>query len=162
MFNPKLITTSTLGIITICLIGVFTITSCNKDDNSSSNGNADAIKDIVQNGTWKITKFIDSATDETYHFTGYNFTFQTSGILTAENGTNTHQGSWSITNDDNSNDDDNYQNDLHFNINFAPTISNFEELTDDWHFISNSDTKIELIDVSGGDGSTDYLTFERN
>ena len=39
--------------------------------------------------------------------------------------------------------------------------NNFEELNDDWDVVSQSATKIELIDVSGGNGGTDYLTFER-
>lgn len=37
-----------------------------------------------------------------------------------------------------------------------------DELTDDWDIISYSATKIQLIDVSGGNGGTDYLTFEKN
>ena len=30
--------------------------------------------------------------------------------------------------------------------------ASFEDLNDDWDFISQSSTKIELIDVSGGNG----------
>ncbi|MEZ4988540.1 MAG: hypothetical protein R2795_26535 [Saprospiraceae bacterium] len=37
----------------------------------------------------------------------------------------------------------------------------FEELNEDWEIISQSDTRIELVHVSGGNGGTDYLTFER-
>jgi len=43
-------------------------------------------------------------------------------------------------------------------INFNLT-NDFEDLNDDWHFVSQSSTKIELIDISGG---TDNLTFEKN
>lgn len=39
-------------------------------------------------------------------------------------------------------------------------IEPFDELNNDWHIISFTDSKIELEDVSGGDGLTDYLTFE--
>jgi len=91
-------------------------------------------------------------------FSGYNFAFDASGTLTASKGGNIFIGTWSVT-DGKSNDDS--SNDLHVNINF--TLNNsFEELSDDWHFISYSSAKIELIDVSGGNGGTDYLTFERN
>lgn len=38
----------------------------------------------------------------------------------------------------------------------------FEELTDDWDIISQTSSKIELIDISGGNGGTDYLTFQKN
>jgi hypothetical protein len=40
--------------------------------------------------------------------------------------------------------------------------NDFEDLNDDWDIISHSPTKIELKDVSGGNGGTDYLTFENN
>jgi hypothetical protein len=79
-------------------------------------------------------------------------------VLTATNGTLTHTGIWSVT-DSNSNDDS--MDDLDFNIAFT-TPANFLELTDDWDIQSRTDTKIELIDVSGGNGGTDYLTFEKN
>ncbi len=63
----------------------------------------------VQSETFRITKFIDSRTDETNHFTGYDFTFNSSGILNANNGTNNDDGTWSITG---SNFNDDGQNDL--------------------------------------------------
>ena len=144
--------------ILACLLSLFTIVSCNKDDDNPTNNTQTTVQSIVQSGTWRITKFIDSETDETDHFTGYNFTFQSSGVLNADNGTNSYDGTWSIT-DSNSNDDS--QDDLDFNINFNLT-NDFEDLNDDWDFISQSSTKIELIDVSGGNGGTDYLTFKKN
>ena len=90
---------------------------------------------------------------------GYNFTFNNSGVLNANNGTNNYDGTWSIS--DSSSNDDNSQDDLDFNINFNIT-NNFEELNDDWDIISYSSTKIELIDTSDDNSETDYLTFEKN
>ena len=59
--------------------------------------------------------------------------------------------------DGNSSDDDD-----DFILDFAvPESSDFEDLIDDWDFISVDNTKIELRDISGGNGGTDYLTFER-
>jgi hypothetical protein len=139
-------------------LSLFTIVSCNKNDDSPNNNIQNTVQTNVQSGTWRITKFIDSGTDETNHFTGYNFTFNSSGVLNANNGTNNYNGTWSIL-DSNSSDDS--QDDLDFNLNFNLT-NNFEDLNDDWDFISQSATKIELIDVSGGNGGTDYLTYEKN
>ena len=133
------------------------VTSCKKDDDEVNNIQSE-VQANVQNGTWRITKFIDSGKDETNHFTAYNFTFHDTGILNADDGSNSFDGTWSIT-DSNSNDDS--QDDLDFNINF--NLSNdFEDLNDDWDFISQTPTKIELFDISGGNGGTDYLTFEKN
>lgn len=153
-----------LSIIMILLVG-FT-TACEKedekeDDNSKSNSQSivkSTIETNVKSGTWRISKFIDSGTDETNHFTNFNFTFSSTGVLNANNGTTDYNGTWSIT-DSNSNDDS--QDDLDFNIHFNLT-NEFQDLNDDWDFISQSATLIELIDISGGNGGIDSLTFVKN
>ena len=144
--------------ILACLFILFTIVSCNTDDDSPNNIIQAEVQSNLQSGTWRVTRFIDSGTDETNHFTGYLFTFNSSGVVNANNGTNNYVGSWSIT-DSNSADDS--QEDLDFNINFN-LIIDFEDLNDDLDFISQSSTKIELIDISGGNGGADYLTLEQN
>lgn len=144
----------------VAVFGILFLTSCEDDNNNSDEDTINQIEDNVESGTWRITKFVDSGTDETYHFTSYSFTFSSSGSITATNGSNTYTGTWSIS-DSNSNDDDDSHDDLDFNIHFNLTNA-FEELNDDWDFISQSSNKIELIDVSGGNGGTDYLTFEKN
>lgn len=135
--------------------------ACSSDDDDGSvNDNSQQIsqiEDIVESGTWHITNYVDSGQNETSDFTGYNFTFNSDGSLVASNGTNTLTGTWSIT-DDSSSDDD-----LDFNIFFpVPDTNDFEDLNDDWDIISNTSSKIELIDISGGNGGTDNLTFEKN
>ena len=134
-------------------LGLF---SCSEDDPGSELVTIQEVEGSVKSGSWKITKFIDSGKDETHHFNGYSFIFDNNGTITSTNGMNTYEGTWSIS-DSNSNDDS--PNDMDFNIYFNLT-NDFEDLNDDWDFISSSGTKIELIDVSGGNGDTDYLTFE--
>ena len=112
----------------------------------------------AQSGTWKVSKFIDSGTDETSHFSGYNFTFKYTGELNANNGSNNYNGIWSI-NDSNSND--NTLDDLEFYIQYN-LGNDFDDLSEDWKFVSQTSTQIELIHVSGGNGGTDYLTFTKN
>ena len=107
---------------------------------------------------WQVTGHY-SGTDETNHFTGYNFTFSNGGVLTATNGSNTVTGTWSVLNDDSN--DDSPSNDLDFNIGFTAP-ANFADLTDDWDIVSYSETTISLIDVSGGNGGTDTLVFTKN
>ncbi len=148
--------------ILVFLLSLGFVFSCKKDDNSPTSNTPSTIQATiqsnVQSGTWRITKFFDSGMDETSHFTGYNFTFNSASVLNATNGMNNYNGTWSIT-DSNSNDDS--QDDLNFNIYFNLT-NDFLDLNDDWDFVSQTSTKIELIDSSGGNGGTDYLTFERN
>ena len=136
----------------ICLL------SCTKEDGPQSDQVQAQIESSLESGAWRISLFEDSGDDETGHFSGYNFTFGSDGILTADNGMIQYKGSWSISD---SNSDDDSMDDLHFNISFD--VSNdFEELNEDWSIISQAGSKIELIHISGGNGGTDYLTFERN
>ena len=137
------------------LSAILLLLSCTNGD--SSDTTQTVIQNNVQSGGWKITSFIDSGNDETQHFTGYTFTFSANGTLTASNGQQTHSGSWHIS-DSNSGDDS--PDDLDFNILFNLT-NNFEDLNEDWQFISQSASRIELIHISGGNGGTDYLTFEK-
>ena len=38
----------------------------------------------------------------------------------------------------------------------------FAELTEDWDILESTSTKLRLKHTSGGDGSVDFLTFEKN
>ena len=143
--------------------------SCSSDDDAMSPTNPvlnvdqqtiAEVKTNVQIGTWRITKYMEEDRDETDHFTGFDFAFEANGTLTASDGIDTFLGTWSITDSDFSDDDEN-DDDLDFRINFN-LANDFESLNEDWHFVSRSSTKIELIDISGGDGGTDLLTFEKN
>lgn len=131
---------------------------CSDDDDTPTNVNQTQVINTVVSGNWRITNYVDSGVNETANFTGYNFTFASNNVLTAVGNGLTTSGTWSVT-DSNSNDDT--LNDLDFNIAFT-TPANFVDLTDDWDIVSRTDTKIQLIDVSGGNGGTDYLTFEKN
>jgi len=131
--------------------------ACSNDDDGVNNTDVSQLVDIAQDGTWRITSYIDSGQDETSDFTGFNFSFNTNGNLSAINGDIEINGTWSITNDDDGNSGD----DIDFNIFFAAP-PNFEDLTDDWDIVSMTNTRIELIDISGGNGGTDNLVFTKN
>ncbi|WP_339838307.1 hypothetical protein [uncultured Flavobacterium sp.] len=135
---------------------------CSNDDDSNSLSNSDPVPVIntMSQGTWRITFYEDSGENHTNYFTGYNFTFGTSNVLTASNGVDIYTGIWSVTNSDTN--DDSPSNDLDFNILFTSPTNFSDELSDDWDILSRTDTKVELVDVSGGNGGTDYLTFEKN
>ena len=153
------------GLLMLLSFSLMSSTCSSDDDDGSPNNNTLQIAEIentAESGTWRITSFIDSGQDETSDFTGYEFTFNSNGTLVATNGSNTLNGTWSVT-DDSSNDDSSSDDDIDFNIFFpVPESNNFEDLNDDWDIVSTSSTKIELIDVSGGNGDTDLLTFEKN
>ena len=120
--------------------------SCKKDDNSSSPSST-----VVTQGQWKVTLFSENGVVETSKFSNYVFTFNSNGTVSAVRSGSTVNGSWSDGNDDS-------QHKLI--LNFA-SPADFTEISDDWHILQESSSKIELEDVSGGNGGTDLLTFEK-
>ncbi|WP_420572488.1 hypothetical protein [Kordia sp.] len=140
-------------------------TTCETDDDVliDNSQTIAEIANIAESGTWRITSFVDSGQDETNDFNNYNFTFEASGTVTASDGTNQIQGTWSVSDDSNSSDDSSSDDDIDFNISFnVPNTSEFFDLNDDWDIISFSSTTISLQDISGGNGGTDTLVFQRN
>lgn len=141
----------------ICLFS-----KCSNDDNSLPNNpsvDPTPVINTVKNGIWRITFYEDSGVNETTNFAGYNFTFGSGGVLTTTNDANTYNGSWSVTSDNSG--DDSPSNDLDFNIAFSAP-PNFADLTEDWNIIEYTTTKVRLVHISGGNGGTDYITFEKN
>src|SRR6478735_2673497 len=76
--------------ITAALISIlFLAASCSK--------NLDNPNKVVVDGTWKVALFTDSGNDETSDFTGYTFTFNSTGIITAVKNATSQNGTWSTT-----------------------------------------------------------------
>ncbi len=85
-------------------------TACTDDADDSNNfanlqADIETITDNLTDGSWSITNFIDSGQNETGNFTGYGFSFNSDGSLVADNGSVTETGTWSLSIDDDSNDD---------------------------------------------------------
>jgi hypothetical protein len=162
MKNRKIVNLAIIVLLTATFI------ACSEDDNSPSNddNNNNTAAEIQQtsnlmmSGDWVITNFNDSGQNETSDFNGYVFSFNSDGSLVATNGNTEVSGTWSIV-DDSSNDDSNDNDDIDFNI-FFSSPDEFSELSEDWDIVSKSDTRIELIHISGGNGGTDLLTFEKS
>jgi hypothetical protein len=155
-----------IGLLVMLSFSLMSSMCSSDDDDGSSNNNSQQIAQIqstAQSGTWRISNFNDSGQNETSDFNGYDFTFNSDGTLVATNGSTTVNGTWSVTDDSNSSDDSSSDDDIDFNIFFAvPETSDFEDLNDDWDIVTTSSTRIELIDISGGNGGVDMLIFERN
>lgn len=145
----------------LSIVLILTTLSCSSDDKKVVVPVEDitAIVNTASQGTWRVTTYIDHTLNQTDHFTGYIFTFGSSNVLSASNGTNNYTGIWSVTNTNSS--DDSPDDPIDFNIAFkAP--ADFEDITDDWDIVSRTATKIEMVDVSGSSDNTDYITFEKN
>ncbi len=123
------------------------------ESDCSSDGGVDdsALVTALTNGDWYITYFFDD-TDETTDFIDYVFNFASDNTATATDMSGTTNGSWSTTSGDNT--------PLGLNLNFGTSIP-LDELADDWDVLEVTNDIIRLKDISGGDGSEDFLTFER-
>lgn len=119
----------------------------NVDCDNDPIANARLIEDLTT-GVWYITYYFDEY-DETDLFTGYEFTFNIDSTAQATNGTNVVPGVWG-TNSSLSYVDLDFGSDVPFN-----------ELYANWDIIEATSEIIRFKDVSGGNGSIDYLTFER-
>lgn len=101
--------------------------------------------------TWRITLYMDDNKNETSDYTGYIFTFNANGSATAVKNAVTKNGNWSTFRDDSK---------VKFLINFGD-LPPLDEISDDWDVLEITSNRIKLEDTSG-DGSKDYLTFEKN
>jgi hypothetical protein len=122
------------------------ITDCSSN---GGNGVPGDFVNILTSGSWYVTYFFDDE-DETSDFAGYEFTFATDNTAQAANGSNTVEGTWSLTN----------SNTPDLNL-FFGTADPFDELDEDWDIIEATQDIIKLKHISGGDGSVDFLTYER-
>ncbi len=124
----------------------------------SGDNSKEELESLAQDGEWTITKLTDSGTDESSYFIDYRFTFASGGTLKATSSSDTITGTWSITEDDSS-DDSNSGNDLDFVISINESFP-WDELNDDWDVQSFTASEIVLIDESS-DGDIDELTFSK-
>ena len=139
----------------LSLLFVLNVASmCSDDDDTSTQvSNPTEIASTLADGQWIVTLYKENDVVQTSNYSCYNFTFGTDGALSATNGSTTQLGDWS------SYIDSGYTK---LDLMFTAVDGPFEEISEDWRVISRTTTKIELKHISGGDGSTDYLTFEKD
>lgn len=120
------------------------------DSPSGGGGSSSTLSSIIVDGSWHVSYFFDD-TDETTDYAGYVFTFNTNGTSLAVRNTTSLNGTWS-----------NYMDSGDEKLELIFDGLTLDELEDDWEVIEFTTTQIRLKDVSGGDGSTDYLYLTKN
>ena len=111
------------------------------------NTGGDDLETILVDGLWFVSLYDDDGDNETADYNGYQLNFNTNGTVTASNGTVIY-GTWQVLSSGNK---------LLLDFGSVP----FDEFNDDWDVISVTDIRVELQDVSGGNGGTDTLVFEK-
>lgn len=133
-----------------CVAAGLALASCTQSNNPT-NITPTVVQSTLTSGGWRITYYMDSGQDETGDFSGYTFTFVGDSVR-AVKGATLVRGTWGTRNDDSKT-----KLDL-----FFPAPPSFASISDDWHVMEQTSNKIRLQDISGGNGGTDYLTFEKN
>jgi hypothetical protein len=133
---------------TLLILISLSFASCSKSDDSLPNAaDTSSQKNEILGKTWTISSYIDKGKDETYHFSGYSFTFGENGIFTATvSGTN-FTGSWNISSNQSGFDDSgNHSGNSNKFIITATGNDQMDELSDDFMIVSISSTEIILKD----------------
>ncbi len=131
--------------ILLLLIGA---SSCQKSNNTNSPA---IFKSAIQKGNWKVTLYNKNGKEETAYFSEYNFHFASDGKAIATTSGIDLSGSWSCGTEDNL---------LKLYLNFGGS-NPLQVINNDWHVVLQNATTIKLDDISGGNGATEILTFEK-
>lgn len=119
-------------------------------DCNSGGSSISEFETILTTGVWYVTYFFDDF-DETTDFADYEFNFASDGTAGATNTVGTTPGTWTYYVDSSVD-----KVDLFFG-----TASPLDELDEDWEILEATQDIIRLRHESG-DGSLDYVTYERN
>lgn len=127
--------------------------SCSKDKQEDKL-TSDIFFQMVVSVPWEVNLFVEDDNIETSDFEGYTFTFLVTNKVKATKGTDTYEGTWYVI------EEENKDSEIGITFNIAFTAPDrFVSLTEDWGVITATQEMIRLKHTSGGDGSTDYLTF---
>lgn len=138
----------------LILFTAIAFASCSSDDDAgdANTSEFENIKTTVTQGEWKVTKLVDGQSDHTVEFESYVFNFNEDGTVLAQNDLLSEPGTWAYDNSSSSGEE--------FVLQFSETPP-FDEINDDWDIVSVTNSKIELKDISGGDGDLELLTFTK-
>ncbi|CAM3376541.1 hypothetical protein [Aequorivita lipolytica] len=139
----------------LIVLAIVIFASCSSDDDSGdvNTNEFENIKTTLPQGEWEVSKLIDGQTDHTASFESFVFTFKEDGTVRAQNDLFTENGTWAYDNSSSSSDSSE-----ELILQFSE-MTPFDEINDDWDIVSVSNSKIELSDVSGGNGDVELLTF---
>jgi hypothetical protein len=148
--------------ILFCVFLLNTASTCCDDDTIAIVAVAkspDIIRNTLNQGSWKVTYFLDARTNKTSSFLGYFFTFVSNEILIASTTSSDFTGNWFVAKS--SIGDDDSKKDINFTISFSSPTA-FVELSNDWKVVDITATELRLRGLNSSTGETNYVTFERN
>ncbi len=110
------------------------------------------VGNVLISGEWEVALYKEDNVDKTDEFFMYAISFLENGWIKVTDPNNgIIDGSWLVLRDDGY---------LKLALNFGLEVP-FDEFNDRWKIVEITETRIELLDISGGDGSQDILVLEK-
>jgi hypothetical protein len=117
-------------------------------------GDVMEIGNILMGGDWTVASYVEDDMDETSNYAGFDFSFGMEHILTVSTNMDPlTAGLWRVVRDSDGK--------LKVYLNLGDGDDIFADLTDDWDVVSVTENRLELKDISGGDGTVTVLVFEK-
>lgn len=138
----------------LILLTIAVFASCSSDDDSgdANTNEFEQIETTLPQGEWEVSKLINGQSDHTTDFESFVFTFNEDGTVVAQNDLFTENGTWAYDNFSSSEEE--------LVLQFGQ-MTPFDRLNDDWEIVSVTNSKVELSDISGGNGDLELLTFTK-
>ncbi len=118
-------------------------------DSTSCDAPGDDVEATLLDGAWIVALYMDDVDNDTANYAGFELNFAADGSVVATNGSDTVNGTWDVI-----------SGGTKVVLDFGAVIP-FDEFNDDWDVFMVEPTRVELRDVSGGDGTLDILVFEK-
>lgn len=115
------------------------------------------IRNVLMGGDWMVAAYtetyMEETVDATAEFAGFDFNFGAEHVLTVSTNMDPlKQGLWRVVRDS--------EGKIKCYLNLGDDDDLLSELNEDWEFVSMTESRIELKDISG-DGKVSVLVFEK-
>ncbi|UWX55630.1 hypothetical protein NYZ99_03975 [Maribacter litopenaei] len=121
-------------------------------DDNIADGDVMEIRNFMMGGDWTVASYIEGDNDQTALFGGYSTAFMVDHQMELKEGGMTYAtGLWRVLR--------NKVGQLKVYLNYGDNMP-MNELTDDWDFVSVTEGRLELKDISG-DGTVTILVLEK-
>jgi hypothetical protein len=143
-----------LPVIAVCFIAINSVmSSCVKDNKiNPSKITLTKVNTTIAKTKWGVTLYKQAGSVDTADFSGYFLTFNPDGTLVATSPSGTKKGIWYTMENNDS---------IKIFIDFGFEIyGSFVSISDDWIVLKDTNSKIELKNITDDD-SIDLLTFEK-
>jgi hypothetical protein len=122
--------------LAIIPLSLFSCSSSNDGNGLFSNSKNNIETFLIEESQWRVAQFIEDGENETDDFQGYLFSFDKNGEVVAAGNGNNIVGTYKVFKDDGK---------VELSMTFSAGYP-FDELTDDWYYISRTENSIQFSD----------------